>query len=57
MRRIRGKKQPLSSAGVHGLRGEYTRTIEPARALAAETLIPARTLSDPVKQPYALHLQ
>ena len=38
VKRIRGKKQPLSSAGHHALRGEYTRTIAPARALAAETL-------------------
>ena len=38
MKRIRGKQQPLSSAGLHALRDEYTRTIEPARALAAETL-------------------
>ena len=36
--RMRGKKQPLTAAGVHGLRAEYTRTIEPARALAAESL-------------------
>ena len=34
VKRIHGKKQPLSSAGLHALRGEYTRTI----ALAAETL-------------------
>ena len=26
VKRIRGKKQPLSSAGLHGLRDEYTRT-------------------------------
>jgi hypothetical protein len=38
LRRIRGKKQPLSSAGLHALRDEYTRAIEPARTLAAETL-------------------
>ena len=38
MKRIRGKKLPLTAAGVHALRDEYTRTIEPARALAAETL-------------------
>jgi hypothetical protein len=38
VKRIRGKKQTLSSAGLHALRDEYTRTIEPARALAAETL-------------------
>ena len=38
VKRIRGKKQPLTAAGVQGLRAEYTRTIAPARALAAETL-------------------
>jgi hypothetical protein len=36
------------------LRGDYTRTIEPARALAAETLKLERTLSDLVNQAYAL---
>ena len=40
VKRIRGKKLPLTAAGVHGLRDEYTRTIEPARARAAETLAP-----------------
>ena len=33
---------------------EYTRTIEPARALAAETLTLARILSDLVSQAYGL---
>ena len=36
------------------MRDEYSRTIEPARALAAETLILERTLSDLVNQAYAL---
>jgi hypothetical protein len=36
VKRIRGKKQPLSSASLHGLRDEYTRTLEPARAPAPE---------------------
>jgi hypothetical protein len=54
VKRIRGKKQPLSSAGLHGLRDEYTRTIEPARALAAETLTLERTLSNLVNQAYGL---
>jgi hypothetical protein len=36
------------------LRDEYTRTIEPARALAAETLKLERALSDLVNQAYAL---
>ena len=54
VKRIRGKKQPLSSAGLHALRDEYTRTIEPARSLAAETLTLERTLSDLVNQAYGL---
>ena len=54
VKRIRGKKQPLSSAGLHALRVEYTRTIEPARALAAETLTLERTISDLVNQAYGL---
>jgi hypothetical protein len=54
VKRIRGKKQPLTAAGVHELRAEYTRTIAPARALAAETLTLERTLSDLVNQAYAL---
>jgi hypothetical protein len=54
VKRIRGKKLPLTAAGVHALRDEYTRTIEPARALAAETLTLERTLSDLVNQAYAL---
>jgi hypothetical protein len=54
VKRIRGKKLPLTAAGVHALRAEYTRTIAPARALAAETLSLERTLSDLVNQAYAL---
>jgi hypothetical protein len=49
-RRIWGKKEPLTAAGLHGLRDEFTRTIAPTRALAAETLIVERTLSDLVNQ-------
>jgi hypothetical protein len=54
VKRIRGKKQPLTAADVHGLRDEYTRTIAPARALATETLTLERTLSDLVNQAYGL---
>jgi hypothetical protein len=54
VKRLRRKKQPLSSAGLHAPRDEYTRTIEPARALAAETLTLERTLSDLVNPAYAL---
>ena len=43
VKRIRGKKLPLTAAGVKGLRDEHTRTIAPARALAAETLNLERT--------------
>jgi hypothetical protein len=54
VKRIRGKKQPLSSAGLRGLRDEYSRTIAPARALAAERFTLERTLSNLVNQAYAL---
>jgi len=36
------------------LRDVYTRTLEPARALAAETLTLERSLSDLVNQAYGL---
>jgi hypothetical protein len=54
VKRIRGKKLPLTAAGVQGLRAEYTRSIEPARALAAETLNLERSLNDLVNQAYGL---
>ncbi len=54
VKRIRGKKQPLTAAGLHALRDEYIRTIEPSRALAAETLTLERALGDLVNQAYAL---
>jgi hypothetical protein len=34
VKRIRGKKRPLSAPGLHVLRDAYPRTIDPARALA-----------------------
>lgn len=54
VKRIRGKKLPLTAAGVQGLREEYTRTIEPARALAAESLKLECALSDLVNKAYGL---
>jgi len=54
VKRIRGKKLPLTAAGVQGLRAEYGRTLEPSRALAAETVNLERNLSDLVNQAYAL---
>jgi hypothetical protein len=50
VKRIRGKKLPLTAVGVQALREEYTRTIEPAVALASETLKLERTRSDLVNQ-------
>ena len=54
VKRIQGKKQSLIAADLHALRDEYTRTIEPARALAAETLKLERTPSDLVNRAYGL---
>jgi predicted NACHT family NTPase len=54
VKRVRGKKQLLTAAGVQALREEHTRTIEPARALAAEALTLECTLSDLVNEAYGL---
>jgi len=54
VKRIRGKTQPLSAAGLQALRYEYTRTVAPGRAVAAETQALERTLGDLVNQAYAL---
>lgn len=54
VKRIRGKKLPVTAAGLQALRDEYTRTIEPCRTLAAEALKLERTLSDLVNQAYGL---
>ena len=47
------QKAMETAAGVHALGDEHTRTLDPARALAAETLNLERTLSDLVNQAYA----
>jgi hypothetical protein len=54
VKKIRGKKQPLSVAGLKNLREEHARTVEPARALAAEALRLERTLGDLVNDAYGL---
>ena len=54
VKRIRGKKLPLTAAGVQAFCAEYGRTIEHARALAAEAVSLERQLSDLVNQAYAL---
>jgi hypothetical protein len=54
VKKLRGKKQPLTAASLAALRTEYTNSIEPARALANEALHLERTLSDLVNQAYNL---
>ncbi|HEX6962937.1 MAG TPA: hypothetical protein VF175_13790 [Lacipirellula sp.] len=54
VKRIRGKKNPLSVAALKSLRDEHARTIEPARAQAAEALALERQLADLVNQAYGL---
>ena len=41
---IQGEEQPLASGGLHALLDEYTPTLEPTCALAAETLTLERKL-------------
>jgi hypothetical protein len=45
---------PLSAAGPANLRAEYARSIEPARALAAEALSLEIQVSDLVNEAYGL---
>lgn len=54
VKKVRGKKNPLSIAAVNNLREEHVRTIEPARALAAEALTLERQISDLVNEAYGL---
>lgn len=54
VKKLRGKKQPLTAASLAALRAEHTQSIDPARALAAETLQLERTLSDLINTAYGL---
>lgn len=54
MKKSRGRKNPLSAAGLRSLRDEHERTIEPARRLAAEALALEHRLSDLVYTAYGL---
>jgi hypothetical protein len=54
VKNIRGKKLPLTAAGLQALRQEYTNTIEPARTLATEALKLEREINDLVNQAYGL---
>ena len=54
VQKARGKKSPLTAAGLSSLRDEYSRTIEPARLLAAEALQLEYRLHDLVNDAYGL---
>ncbi|MCO6047956.1 BREX-1 system adenine-specific DNA-methyltransferase PglX [Aeoliella sp. ICT_H6.2] len=54
VKRLRGRKNPLSAAGLRSLRDEHARTIEPARRQAAEALQLERQLGDLVNEAYGL---
>jgi hypothetical protein len=54
VKKVRGRKNPLTAAGLANLRDEHRRTIEPARALAAESLALERQVSDLVNEAYGL---
>ena len=51
---MRGKKKPLSAAALANLREEYARSIDPARALAAEALTLENEVSNLVNEAYGL---
>ena len=54
VKKIRGRKAPLTAAGVKSLRDEFVRTVEPAQRLAAEAIRMEREVSDLVIAAYGL---
>lgn len=54
VRKIRGRKAPLSVLDVKQLKDEHTRSVLPLRALAGESLDLERRLSDLVNAAYGL---
>jgi hypothetical protein len=54
VRKVRGKKKPLSAVALANLRAEYARSIDPARVLAAEALSLENEVSDLVNEAYGL---
>lgn len=54
VRKVRGKKRPLSATALANLRNEYARSIEPARAIAVEALILDNQISTLVNDAYGL---
>jgi hypothetical protein len=54
VKRVRGRRNPLSAAALRSLRDEHARTIEPARALAREALALEIQVGELVNQAYGL---
>ena len=54
VKKVRGKKKPLSAAGLANLREEYARSIDPARVLAAEAFTLESEVSNLVNEAYGL---
>ena len=54
VKKLRGKKNPLSAPALKSLREEYTRSIEPARARAAEALGLEQEISRLVNEAYGV---
>ena len=54
VKKLRGKKNPLSAAALRNLRDEYVCTIEPTRQLVAKSMTRERQLSDLVNEVYGL---
>src|SRR4051812_28822728 len=54
VKKLRGKKKPLSLAALRSLREEHARTIVPAQALAAEARALEIQVSDLVNDAYGL---
>ena len=54
VKKVRGKKKPLSAAALANLREEYARSIEPAHALAADALTLENEVSNLVNEAYDL---
>ena len=54
VKKLRGKKKPLTVAGVKTLRQEYARELAPVRKKAAEALDLERQISDLVNAAYGL---
>jgi hypothetical protein len=54
VKKIRGKKKPLTLAALKSLRDEFARSIKPAQALAGEGLALEHRVSDLVNEAYGL---